>query len=929
MATYTAELSRNNTALATYYATSVSYDSSTYWWSPETITPPKWNSGRKKFLGYDGGASGNIKFITSSGSVLGAPAITQNVTLTEKWSTLNYAAVVQTGSSPIAEIVYDGGVWYSDFVNRVPFDADHPFLPTRAGYRFIGCYSTNATTGTQYIDEHGLPTPDFPTDEPANDLTLYAQWEKVSYKVTLSHSSGTPKSTVFYYRIDGGGFYADDLCTTPISSVTPPELQLYRWNGAFSATSQTEANRYVNSDGTFTEKLEALTLTADKLITYANYWTQVSRKVTVNANGGTAPAANYYVRMSGGGVFADWLAETPELFALPIPTRAANRFLGYFNSETGSTNYVDYDGTIQSNLKSRTADTTICAKWRAADATATLDAGGGSGGGSLYYDSANAKFFDATSATVTSVPVPTYPGNTFLGYFDAKTGGTQVISAAGVIDQTYVPDATATLYAQYTIGKTTVNVDFGEGSGGTERFYYNHTDQKFYADDSMTEEITSVTLPALRLFNTNGLFTEASGGSTVVTASGTISASWHPTEEFETIFAQYTRRCFEMTLDVGEGTLGHSAIYHAPSGSTWFSDDTLDTPVTNVGIPVRTGYTFGGFFYGLSQVIGTDGAILSSALVGADYSANAKWTAKTYTLTFNAYPGTPSFSSKTVTFNAPIGTFPTSTLDGRRLDGWTIDGSPIEPTTVWTFDAGKTANANWHDGFGGCTDFFQLETANGPLMLVASNSGATRTVIETSHTGALAIQNGDSSVGAFKKFGMLMNPVCTYRIRKEGRVTISLGKAWAGSGTTKSGYMLLNAEYSTAADGEPILVVRGAANEGADAVNRILNANRWSVNLDVNPDHISQDPMNAVSGGGELTECKTLITCDPVVPMENGMPCASDIVHGKVIVTATTNAYGGENAPTSRSPFIETNGVPPGETDVDFTTYDFRAERSL
>ena len=257
--------------------------------------------------------------------------------------------------------------------------------------------------------------------------------------------------------------------------------------------------------------------------------------------------------------------------------------------------------------------------------------------------------------------------------------------------------------------------------------------------------------------------------------------------------------------------------------------------------------------------------------------------------------------------------------------------------------------------FGQQTDYFGLETADGPLMLVSSNSGATRSVVEKAGTtgsgsslksGHLAIQTNDSEVGAFERGGILMNPTCTYRIRSEGTVIIKPGKAYGkatitGSGTSSkvsvSGYMLVSAEYVTAADGEPVLVVRGTANEGYEWNSRgtirtseLTNAiNTWSVNLAVNPDHIAQDPMNAVSGGGELTECKTLVTCDPVVPMENGMPCASDVVHGKVVVTATTNAYGGENAPKARSPFVETNGVPPDETDVDFTTYALTAEKSL
>ena len=227
------------------------------------------------------------------------------------------------------------------------------------------------------------------------------------------------------------------------------------------------------------------------------------------------------------------------------------------------------------------------------------------------------------------------------------------------------------------------------------------------------------------------------------------------------------------------------------------------------------------------------------------------------------------------------------------------------------------------ESFGQLTDYFGLETADGPLMLVASNSGATRAAVETSHGGSLAIQTAGSDVGAFYKGGILMNPVCTYKIRSSGTVAINLGKAWETSGTSVSGYMLVSGEYKTAADGEPLLVVRAVANEGADAINS------WTVNLAVSPDHVAQDPLNAVNGGGEMIACTTLVVCDPVVPIENGMPCASDVVHGKAVVTATTNAYLGEAAPTATSPFVETNGVPSDGSDVDYTTYAFAAERSL
>ena len=177
--------------------------------------------------------------------------------------------------------------------------------------------------------------------------------------------------------------------------------------------------------------------------------------------------------------------------------------------------------------------------------------------------------------------------------------------------------------------------------------------------------------------------------------------------------------------------------------------------------------------------------------------------------------------------------------------------------------------------FGQLTDYFGLETANGPLMLVASNSGAARSVVETAGTtgsgtslksGRLAIQDADSAVGAFERGGILMNPTCTYRVRSEGTVVVNLGKAYGkatitGSGTSSkvsvSGYMLVSAEYGTATDGEPVLVVRGTANEGYEwnsggtsRTSKLTDAvNTWSVTLAVNPDHIAQDPMDAVSGG--------------------------------------------------------------------------------
>lgn len=255
---------------------------------------------------------------------------------------------------------------------------------------------------------------------------------------------------------------------------------------------------------------------------------------------------------------------------------------------------------------------------------------------------------------------------------------------------------------------------------------------------------------------------------------------------------------------------------------------------------------------------------------------------------------------------------------------------------------GTTLYARWQANYWGeCTDYFGAEAASsGVLMLVRSESGASRANvaptgvvsttsgnITTVRPGALAIQSGNSAVGAFFQGPELLNPVCTYRVKAAGTVTFTLGKAWSSLGN----YMLVAGEYRTKADGEPTLTLRGVANEGADAINT------WQVTFNVDPDHVAQDRVfqdrygtrySAVSGGGELIECNTVASCNPVVPRINGTPCASDVVRGKLTVNAVTAAYGGESAPTADSGFVLA-GVPKEGSDVDFFTYSFTAERSL
>lgn len=493
-------------------------------------------------------------------------------------------------------------------------------------------------------------------------------------------------------------------------------------------------------------------------------------------------------------------------------------------------------------------------------------------------------------------------------------------------------------------------------SGWTQeisRLYYDDVSARFYRDSDLTSEVWEIPLPVRELYTFEGFWNSSSSSAVNewIDRDGYISRDWHPTAN-ATVYIHQNQSAYKITVNTQGGT-AESDVYYIgrPDGGVyphWITESSI--PLQNLPVPTKIGYSFSGYYSSTSggtQYVAADGEILDGLKNRtAATTIYAHWTANTYTLSFDYGRGTGPITSKQVTYDQPIGALPTGTWSDGSFDHWVYgESQTVDADTVYTIASDATVAAKWNPYFGRLTDYFGLDTDNGPLMLVKSESGATRSNIETAGTtgsknGYLAIQTANSAIGAFSQGTVLMNPVCTYKIIKPGTVRIQLGKAYGKAKLNslgqvqQSGYMLTSADYASSADGEPLLVVRATANEGyigspgkfaslTDAVNR------WNVDLPVSPDHVAQDPFGAVSGGGELNECKTLITCDPVVPMEDGHPCASDVVHGKIIVTGTTCAYHGESAPEASTPFIEINGNPSGESDVDYTSYSFSMERSL
>ena len=606
--------------------------------------------------------------------------------------------------------------------------------------------------------------------------------------------------------------------------------------------------------------------------------------------------------------------------------------------------WYDVDDDV-SNILTRhpsleTYDTryTLYAEWVYRYMVSLDHQGGVSQAATIYYGRELGGFFSdaALDAPASSVAVPHKTDALFLGYFTAADGGELVIDEDGNIDANFKPTSGVTVYAHWKT-VTDVVLNSGTGTGGTDYISYDSELGGFTADGGK-DAVSSVPIPSIPQFRFLGYFTAPTGGTKCIDADGTITqylvdlSTAAPSE----IFAQYERVSYRLSI-VGTNGEPDGSIFCNGTEATFYSDGFLENEIDSVVISDRPGYSFRGYYVGSELVIDHEGLIVCEAF-SQDIIAVPSYEANVYTLSFAYAGGSGSVESKEVTFGEPIGTLPAVSHPGWTFDGWLLNGTKIDAASVYNVPGDATATAEWRTGWGDLTDYWGLEIPDGPLLLISSTSGAARSAIETVHTGTLDTVNVS---------GIILNPTCTYRIRKPGTVHIMLGKAYGsavitGLGTAanpyramKSGYMLVQAEYRTATDGEPILIVRGAANEGyvwssGRMVSRLTDAiNRWTVNFAVSPDHIAQDPMSAVNGGGEMLECRTLITCDPIVPIEGGMPCASDVVNGKIVVTATTAAYHGENEPTASGLFVETNGVPGNESDVDFTSYAITAERSL
>ncbi len=825
----------------------------------------------------------------------------------------------------------------------------------RECYRFNGYYAANsaAAPGVQYVTAAGEFTQEL-WDKLASltgttGVNIYVDGTQVSYKITINDSSGDGGDGIVFYKKDGGGFYPDYLCEEEqLLSLTIPTRIGCTFKGYYASTS-TSAAQYTDKAGVI---LEAFTTTANKTI-YAQW--QALFKITISANGGTGGDAAFYCDSLNGKYYLTNDVTTEAVTAITPHTRTLYRFIGIYKANnTTSDIVVNADGTIAEGY-APTAAATIYCQWEQVSWTLTLnDYGGSDGAGVLYYKIDGGGFYVdylCSGDAVECVTLPTRVGYACKGYFNGTTTpGLQYFDHQGKATLNLVAlelTASKAIYAAWQ-APYKITISANSGTGGTTAFYYDAVNGRFHLSNDVTTEVVTAVAPHTReCFSFLGAYaTNATTGEAHVLSSGEIASAFAPTKA-TTIYCQWERASWKLTLSNSGGEGGAEAIYSKIDGGTLHADDLcVDAPITAIPMPSLLHHVTLGYFNaesGSVQYVEMDGALrneLTTLPITENRTLYCRYLAfKKVTLDRNHgdavapedipviyYDETSGVwrdehDAQTDFVNKPFrslyiftGYFTDRTGGVERVNG---DGEFLPDFTP---TANMALYAQWVESgqrFGVVEDFFNISSNS--LVPISSDSGDNRQRVCVSHLGK-------HTPGVSETSGVWRNPTVTYSVVKDCTVRVTLGKAFAAtksdSTMTISGYMITGVTVETGAGRFPAVTVTGAANEGADAINK------FKVEVPVKARSRAQNLLGAVSGGGHLQALTLAAQCDPVVIAEKMMPCASDVVNGRMTVNASTLAPGLESAPTAANGFTAT-GEPKSESHAAYRAWSITARKEM
>ena len=499
---------------------------------------------------------------------------------------------------------------------------------TRPGYTFLGWWD-------EENKQVNLAAP------VTKNIKATAKWQANTYTITLDTTGGIvdggyestreivfnteygelPEPTKFGYIFQGwytaGGLRveADTILTNPSNHTIYATWEAIKYTvtlnsngGVFTPQTDWTINGSIASrvtiHGTYYNDLLTPTNTG---YTFNGWYTEGGIKVdsSVMVEGELSLYAkwtpnNYVITFKyNDGVTADTTKDVTYDSAygtLPNPTRAGYTFTGWLSSG-GSLITKDTIVKVTSN-------TDLYAQWSVNTYTLTFKYND-----NKTSDTEKTVTYDKTYGTL---PSPSRDGYTFLGWYTALTSGTKIEAS-----QTVKTAKDQILYAIWS--QNTYTITFNS-SGGTIPSGTNWTGSGTTATKQVVYDNTYGELPnpSKTGYTFNGW---ATSGGDVIDASDTVEII-----ASTTLYAQWGANSYLVTFDAngGEVTIQNSSIEF---------NKTYGSKVGELPTPTRTGYTFQGWYSAkTSGTVVTKDSIMNTA---SNHSIYARWTANTYTVTFN------------------------------------------------------------------------------------------------------------------------------------------------------------------------------------------------------------------------------------------------------------------------------------------------------
>ena len=525
------------------------------------------------------------------------------------------------------------------------------FDRTSKGYDFA--HWNTERDGTGYYHYDGFEITESNWDEVRGyadrdgNLTLYAQWADILYKVHFNPTDGG------WFNWEDEPWQQDVKWHTHATKPTDPTRTGYKFLGWY--TSKDYGTTL--SDEKFDFDTEIIT---QDITLYAK-WSSESLVINFNENGGK-------------GEMPPQKVDGSELGTVSISRNTFERegydFIGWSKDKTATTaDFVDNEPISQFNWDSlHTADEiTLYAVWRAITYQVKFDTNGGS-----WIQSQTVKW----NERATRPAAPTRTGYKFLGWYEDDTLTKLFDFDTEFDDSKYAPSRTLTLYAKWEPEKLVINfhANGGEGATTTQTITYGQLPVPINAAGLLSKEG----------HNFDGWATSENGEKIYGDCELITVENWAKIRTSETInlYAKWKIQTFTVTFNANNGSAVTSTTVE------W------GKPAREPTAPTRTGYKFSGWYASDDGGDTLSGSSFEfSTLIKKDYTLYAKWEPEKLIINFHANGGEGATTTQTITYDqlpVPINaTENTFSYEGHDFNGWKT-GSGVEYKEI--------TKSNWKSG---------------------------------------------------------------------------------------------------------------------------------------------------------------------------------------------------------------------------------------